>query len=85
MLDDHPDILGQAIAPAGADALRDAAVALLATQGFAPPMVSYETWTPILQALHAGSPDEQSLGAAVEASTLHDRSADVTMPGTNHP
>ena len=85
MLDGHPDVLHAALAPAPTDALRDAAVALIAIPMFLPSMVSRGTWTPILQALQAGSQDEQSLGAAIEASTLHDRSGDVTMPITNHP
>jgi len=85
MLDGSPDALRQALASAAAQARRDAAVALIAIPGFEPSMLSPEAWTPMVHALIDGSPDEQILGRAIEASarntpTLHDHPTNVTMP-----
>lgn len=84
MLDGHPDALHATLTLASAQARRDAAVALVSISGFQPSMVSRSTWMPMLQALRAGSPDEHSLADAVEASTLHDRRGNVTMPHTHN-
>lgn len=85
LLDGQPDALADTMLNADVQARRDAAVSLLSLERFTPTMLSQQSWAPIIEALNAGSPDEQTMAMAIEsfiqyADALHDGHGGVTMP-----
>ena len=74
-----PSCLHDPVQAAGGPARRDAAVALIGVDQLDLATIPSATVMMLIEALQAGSPDEQRLAALMEASHLRLRGNDVTM------